>query len=270
MAIEQKKRLALYLKYSLIGHLVLFVLVILANLAFPDEVKIFMPSVQIDVVALPDLLKNQATPTDLSLPVKNQTPPPPSESEVKKEENNPAQMEAPQPEPKPSKKSEVAENKKLKENTKTALDRLRNLQKKKQQEERKAAQENLNKRQEDLKKFEETFRQALKGNQLNSGSSVTGSMQDAANAYFGHIREKLYNNWGLPSYLQGKGLRAEVAIYLDEKGNLIRYRFTQFSGNEVFDNNVKAAIQRAAPFAPPPDELSKVLKNSGIGLQFPL
>lgn len=270
MAIEQKKRLARYLKYSLIGHLILFVLVILANLVFPQEVKIFLPSVQIDMVALPDLLKNQATPTDLSLPVKDQVPPPPAESEAAKEEESAERMEAPAPEPKPDKKGEVAEDKKLKEKAKSALDRLRDLQKKKQQEEKKVAQENLNKRQEDLKKFEETFRQALKGNQTNSGTSATGAMQDAANAYFGHIREKLYNNWALPSYLQGKGLRAEVAIYLDERGNLIRYRFTQFSGSDVFDNNVKAAIQKSAPFAPPPAELSKVLRNSGIGLQFPL
>lgn len=90
------------------------------------------------------------------------------------------------------------------------------------------------------------------------------------NAYAGHIRERLRQNWGLPVFLQDKGLRAVVRMYIDERGNILRYNFTSVSGNDAFDSYVKAAVKGASPLAPPPEEMAKGLRNSGLEVQFPL
>jgi TonB family protein len=95
-------------------------------------------------------------------------------------------------------------------------------------------------------------------------------MQATVNAYAGHITDKLRSNWALPVYLQTQGLRATVRIYIDGKGSLVRFQFIQNSGNDVFDEYVKGAIQRSNPFAPPPEEMARGLRNSGIEVLFPL
>lgn len=260
---DPKKRLNRYLKISLLFHGLLFLAMIASSFVFPHQSMLFLPSVQIDMVALPDLVKNQEAPTpDLSLPVKENAPPPPPPAKAE-----PDEMKAPAEK---AEKSPVPE-KKLKEDAKNALERLREMQKKKTAKEaQKEREELLTERQKELKRFEETYRSAIRGNQKNEGTSSTGDLQTAVNAYAGHIREKLNSNWALPVYLQSKGLRAVVRMYIDGKGNILRYQFTEPSGNDVFDNNVKGALQRSTPFAPPPEEMAKGLRNSGIEVQFPL
>jgi outer membrane biosynthesis protein TonB len=263
---EQNSKLRRYVKISLGIHGGILLLLIAGKFLGFDKAEMFQPSVQIDMVALPDLVKSQeARPLDPTLPVKDAPPPPPKEEVMAKPEPKP------EPKPRPDEMAlEKAKEKKAENDAKKALERLKAERQKEQRAEDKRREELVNKREEDLKRFEEAYRSAIKGNQTNQGTSSTGSLQETVNAYAGHIRERLHGNWALPVWLQDKGLRAVVRMYIDGRGNIVRYQFTAVSGNDAFDNYVKGTVQRSSPFAPPPEEMAKGLRNSGLEVQFPL
>ncbi|MGE3261886.1 MAG: TonB family protein [Bacteriovoracia bacterium] len=261
-ASEQKKTAKRYLTISFSLHAGLFLFLLFGQLVFPSKALVFNPAVQIDMVALPSQVKQEnPDPIDTTLKVK-ENPPPPPEEKAQPDEPEPAPIKAPTP-PKDSAKE-----------AKNALERLREQVKKneskKQAENKKQQQEQLNKRKEDLKRFEETYRNAISGNQVHKGTNSTGDMAETLNAYGGHITERLRSNWGLPVWLQGKGLRAVVRIYIDGRGTVTQVTFLQRSGNDVFDEYVKTSVQKSSPFAPPPEDLAKGLRNTGVEVLFPL
>lgn len=254
---QNKQQLRAYLKASLIGHAALFLLFGLGSIFAPDTLHL-TPAIQIDMVALPDQTKNAETQSvDTALPVKEDEPPPPKEE---------AKPEKPEPDPMvmEKKKTEDAEKR-----AKEALAKIRENLKKEQKAEEAKKKETAAKRKQDLKQFEETFRKALKGNQVNQGSSESGQMQATINAYAGHIADRIRDNWDLPVFLQSKDLSARIVIYIGSNGGLLRMQITKSSGNAVFDDKAEAAV-RAARFSPPPAELASGLRNSGIEVKFPL
>ena len=127
------------------------------------------------------------------------------------------------------------------------------------------------KRKKDLAAFNEKYRQALRGNQKNQGDSATGEVGQAVmNAYQGHMLNKLRQNWALPNYLQGKGYRATIRIFINSRGQVVRKSFIRTSGNDMFDNNVESAVDQANPFMPPPAEMAGGLSSQGVDVNFPL
>lgn len=260
----QQQRMARYLKLSLGLHVGLAALSLLGNLVFPSTAEVFLPSVQIDMVALPDLVKSQNQPIlDKTLPVKDAPPPPePPQKTAEKE-----------PEPRDNAKDDrmsIEREKQAAIDAKKALERLRNQVKKTQAEEvERARRELLEKRQADLARFKEAYRSVVKGNQVNEGTSMTGVSAETRNAYIGMIQEKIRSNWALPAFLQGRGLTANAIVQLDGSGRVIGFRLTKSSGNETFDEYVTTAVQRSSPFAPPPEEMSRTLRN-GFQVNFPL
>lgn len=255
-------KLKRYLKISFIAHISLFVFAIVSQLVFPGKPVLFTPSVQIDMVALPNQVKDaNPEPIDTSLPVKDKEPPPQPEA---KEEPDPTPV-LEKPSVAPAKNKKEAETR-----AKNAVEKIREQMKKEREEEDQKKQASLNKRKEDLKKFEEKYRAAIRGNQTNNGGSATGDLQATMNAYGSAVADKLKSNWGLPVWLQSKGLRATVRIYIDARGNLVRFQFTQNSGNDTFDDYVKGTVQRSNPFPPPPEEMARDLRNTGIEVLFPI
>lgn len=254
---EHKKRRQRFLLLSLAAHLIFFSVIGLFHLVFEGTTESFLPTVQIDMVALPDQVKNPDNdPIDFTKPVKENAKPAPKEPETVKDDDSMKLAEEKKPPKKDSEKK-----------AKSALDRLREeVEREKKRKEELADK----KKQDDLKKFEEQYRAPIRGNQVNQGTSSTGVLAKTMNAYAGHIVDKVRSHWGLPPYLNNQGLRAEVRIFIDASGSLLRYQFTHASGNQVFDDYVKAAITRAAPFAPPPQEMARGLRSGGIDLQFPL
>ncbi len=63
-------------------------------------------------------------------------------------------------------------------------------------------------------------------------------------------------------------LQADVIIYLDRSGNIKNLKLLKASGNQLYDNAVVGAIKKAAPFAPPPEELAGVYSKEGIEIPF--
>lgn len=256
--------MARYLKISLGLHVGLAALSLLGNLVFPSTAEVFLPSVQIDMVALPDLVKSQNQPVlDKTLPVKDAPPPPEAPQKTAEKE----------PEPRDNAKDDrmsIEREKQAAIDAKKALERLRNQVKKTQAEEvEKARRELLEKRQADLARFKEAYRSVVKGNQVNEGTSMTGVTEETKNAYIGHVQEKIRANWALPAWLQGRGLKAQALVQIDSRGNVAGFQILRSSGNEAFDEFVETAVKRSGPFAPPPEEMSRTVR-SGLGVNFPL
>ena len=281
---EQQKQAELkakrFVTISFALHIALMLSFGIGSFFAPKTIQ-FTPSVQVDMVALPDQLKGEEPKdVDLSKPVKENMEVPPN-VEAKVEE-----PPEPEPEPEPAKPDpeELAleREKKLEEQKRKAeldakkraaeaLKRMRSEAKKREEEEERRRQEALEKRRKDLQAFNEKFRQALKGNQKNQGDSATGDVGQAVmSAYQGHMLDRLRRNWALPQYLQGKGYRATIRIYLDSRGNVVRKDFIRTSGNDMFDNNVESAVNQSSPFQPPPAEMAGGLRSAGVDVNFPL
>jgi colicin import membrane protein len=263
-SLEQQKQAKRYLAISLILHGSLFLSMAIGSFFAPKPL-LFVPTVQIDMVALPDQVKQQqAEPLDLTKPVKD-VPPPPAPPETKKEAEA-----APEPEKTAPDEMALKREREAEKRAKSALERMREQLKKDQKQEQDRKRLALEKRKADLKKFEEAYRAALRGNKQNTGTSSSGEMQATMNAYAGHITERLRANWALPAFLQDKGLRASVRIYIDGRGQLTRMQFTLSSGNNSFDSYVEGAVRKSSPFAPPPEEMASGLRGSGMEVLFPL
>jgi TonB family protein len=262
---DHRKKGNRYLAVSLALHGTLFLLLSIGSF-FSPKPQLFVPTVQIDMVALPDQVKQQQQEAlDLTKPVKENAPPPPPPEPKKEAEAAPEPVKKTTPDEMSLKREKEAEKR-----AKNALERMREQLKKDRRQEEDRNRQALEKRKADLKKFEETYRAAIRGNQVNSGTSSAGELRATMNAYAGHITERLRSNWALPAYLQDKGLRASVRIYIDAHGNLTRMQFTGSSGNNSFDSYVEGAVRRSTPFAPPPEEMAPGLRSSGMEVLFPL
>jgi TonB family protein len=273
---EQQKRLKHYLTVAAILHGLLFSTFFIGSL-FTSKPLLMQPTIMVDMVALPSQVKNNdAPPPDLSLPVKPNTPPPP---EVKPEPVTEAPKPTPPPPPEPKVPEPPAvdemalERKKVTDARKRAADAMKRIREDAKKDrladelKKKAA---LDKRKADLKAFEAKYRDAVRGNQVNQGTSLTGQMQATLNAYVGHVRDRLSSNWALPSYLQNQNLKAAIVIHIDARGNVVKMEFTRMSGNAGFDNNAEKTVRDSSPFFPPPAEMAPALRNNGVEVRFPL
>jgi colicin import membrane protein len=278
---EQELKRKRYVTVSFVLH-ILFFLSFTVGSYFAPKTMTLSPSVQIDMVALPDQLKNQQQPdVDMTKPVKENPPPaPPPEPEPEAKKPEPvAEPEKPS-EPDPDlmaleKEKQKLKKKKIEDDAKKraadALKKMKEQAKKEQEAEEQKRREALDKRKQDLKAFEEAYRKAQRGNQKNSGDSATGEVnQGVLDAYQSHMLSKIRANWGLPAFLQGKNLRATIRMHLDARGNVIKMEFTKVSGNNMFDGYAEGAIRQASPFAPPPAELAPRLKSEGVEVAFPI
>jgi TonB family protein len=265
---EQHRRINRYVAMSAALHIALFLVFAVGELISPKPM-VALPTIQVDIVALPNQVKNaEPTPVDTSLPVKPNPPPPPLEP-AKPEEMAQPKEQTPKPAPKAPDEDMALERRKeadAKKRAEAALKRMRDqLQKQRAAEEAKK----LEKRRADLKAFEQKYRAAIAGNQKNQGTSLTGQMAATRDAYLSAISDKIHSYWALPSYVQDSSLKALVLIHLDGHGNVLNMRFTRTSGNKTFDDNAESAIRSASPLPAPPAELASYFRSTGLLVGFP-
>lgn len=268
---QQSKQLRHYSWVSLCLHVGLFLVGAIGSFFAPKPL-LFQNAVQIDMVALPDQVKSQnESPVDVSLPVKDQ-PPPEKAEEPKAEPEEMAKPESkPEPKPKPDPEAvALKREQEAKKRAEDALKKMRDQAKREAEAEKKKRQEALEKRKADLQRFEQAYRSAIRGNQVNQGNAASGALEATMNAYAGHITSRLQSRWTLPPFLQSQGYRAVVRLYIDARGNVTKMVFKSPSGNSHFDNQVESTIKQATPFAPPPEEMAPGLRSSGLEVLFPL
>ncbi len=233
-----------YIRFSIILHLVFFLLLFLGETFFSRDIIVIPPSVQIEMVALPDLVKNRGAPVKVQDPIRDI---------------------APRKSPPPPKKADRMKLSTRKKTKKSNLGALRNFRKKVQKKNKKL----LERKKKELERLETNFRRPLKGNQLHQGSSSSGERTKILDKYLGYIRGKIQSNWTIPPYLESKNLKATVRLYIDAQGK-IRYSLKESSGNKVFDTQVKESLEKSNPFDAPPVDMRMDLMKRGLDLGFPL
>jgi TonB family protein len=109
----------------------------------------------------------------------------------------------------------------------------------------------------------------VKGNEISHGSSLRGTQRLDHENYVNSVDEHVHRFWNLPQWLANANFKARVLVFVDGQGNVVKKQMTQSSGNQVFDERVMMAIERASPFPPPPANLVNILAVDGIEFGFP-
>jgi protein TonB len=250
------------LRWSIGLHAAVAAFVLIKGLFFPGNPLPYVPTLRVDLVGLPDQLKNDLSkiskaPMDKELAdaLKKVEQKPKDIVKVK-----PLDKDAPKetdelgmlkPQPKPKDNSKAREKKLM-----SALDRIKALESVEDSDTPKAAK---------------AASAPVKGNKISKGSSVSGEARESDQVqYYDLLKARLQENWSLPVWLARQQYGAQVILFIDNHGNLRAYRFNKMSGNTQFDDAVKRAIQQSVPFDPPPEAIASAVFTNGVVVGFPL
>lgn len=220
------------------AHVAIVLLFTLKIFLFSDESTLHQSAMRVDLVALPDKIK------DMPAPTKVQAEPPPTQKKPMKAE--------PVPE-----KTVVLNPKKvdIKKKQQDALNRLKQM----------SAIEDLEKQ----VKIEKTSAISYKGNQVVKGSDLRGLSLLQRDAYVSDVEKHIRRFWILPQWLANKDLHAKIRVRFDENGSVTGREIVRSSGNPSFDEAVMNTLEKASPVPKPPDKLQKILAYEGILVGFP-
>ena len=232
-----------FIAISFTAHGSLLLVFMLKAFFAPSELIDLRQAIRVDVVGLPE--KDQALPDEKPTPA-----PPPSVS----------QKEASKPEPV---KQKVAEAPKVDLTKKSAKDTAKVQKSALNQIKAMAA---LDKIQNEVSSGKA---KPVKGNILAAGNALTGLEKIDFDRYFMEIETRIRQNWSLPQWLVEAQLRAQVLVLIDENGMIKKKQIVTSSGNPEFDERMMEAIDKSAPFPPPPSRLRDVLEMKGIVFNFP-
>jgi colicin import membrane protein len=249
--------LNLPLLYSAVGHLVVVLVFTVKAVFFPEAIEVYQPAIRVDIVDLPDKLPSQ---------------PPPPVAEAPKPEPEKAEPAAPPEPPKPEvnepepevvlspKKQDI----KSKEDSKlTAAEAIKKLKK----------QAAIDRIKEEMK---ETERQELaqrvsqyKGNVLSPGTELTGVNKLQHENYLGDLDRHVKQFWSLPEWLARGNYSAQVRVFIDDHGLLLKAQLVKSSGNPSYDETVIETVKKAVPFPVPPEKFRAIVSVNGMVLGFP-
>jgi colicin import membrane protein len=106
--------------------------------------------------------------------------------------------------------------------------------------------------------------------------SATGSVEGTAasaeegDAYFTAVHDAILEHYVVPSVISERErlyLAASVVAFIGPDGRILRHEFQQKSGNAFFDQALELAIQQTK-LPPPPPDLARSLRDSGVVLNF--
>lgn len=253
-------RIGRYVGVSIALHLGLLALLTLKAVFYPNEPMQLERAIRVDMVGLPE---KQA-----KLPPRATAPSVETKTETKPPKPEPIQPPPPKPE-------KVALPDKTAHPPKPQTDKIDLSQAKRKQD-------SALKRLEALRKLEEESaatkaaataaaqRSApVKGNVISPGSSLTGVAKLENESYLTDLDEHVKQHWHLPNFLANANLNATIELFIDERGGIIRKNLVKSSGNPIYDQTVLAAIEKAAPFPPPPPKLVNIFAVDGVRLGFP-
>jgi TonB family protein len=267
--VEQKQSpegsLGKSLKLSLVIHLVLLFLALVQDFFFQGQPKTYIPSLRVDLVALPDLLKSETKKIhqrelqkELSQILAQAEK---KAQKIQKEQSllkRTPSLPAAKPHEMTLTPSTATHPKEISHRNRQALDRLKLLAKihdKIRESPQKTSPSPL----------------LIKGNQISQGSSLSSDARESLEQnYSDLLKDRLQENWSLPPWISRQNLSAQVEIRIDAQGHLSRVQFVKPSGNSQFDEAVKKTLQLSQPFPHPPEEVRLSLQKNGILIGFPL
>jgi TonB family protein len=113
-------------------------------------------------------------------------------------------------------------------------------------------------------------RQALAGNKLSEGYSLTGDVAKDSDVHAGKVKLHLNRFWKVPAWMaNSKQLSAKVVVKLGPGGQVLSQHMQQSSGNADFDQSTLEAIKAADPFPAPPESLRRIYLEEGMLCGFP-
>jgi TonB family protein len=207
-------------------------------------------AIRVDVLDLPSQKLSELQDVDISQEV---------DTEDKPKEDNKNKMLLPEEskDPKNAGKKDKNTQKRMQE----LRDELRN------EARRQALIDKLKKEQSQSNKMK---RQALAGNKLSEGYSLTGDVAKDGDIHAGKVKSHLYKFWKLPGWMQNsKKLRTQILVKLAPDGRVLSKNVYQSSGNSEYDGYALQAIEAADPFPAPPDSLKKIYLEEGMLCAFP-
>lgn len=114
----------------------------------------------------------------------------------------------------------------------------------------------------------------IEGNKVAEGTSLVGDSlkqeMTAYTAYVGNLPNLVRPHWKLPTYLMDKDLKARVRVFISSTGEVIKTEIYQSSGTSEFDQRALRAVNAAAPFPVPTNEIRTRLSSGDVILGFPL
>lgn len=251
-----KDSLKLPLILSAIAHGLLVLVFTVKAVLFPEQMEIFEPALRVDIVDLPD--KVEAVLPPVSSPAEDNKVP--IEKPTMVMERPKRNSEAVEPEVALSKKKDLP---KVEENKPSPSEAIKKLKK----------QLAIEKIKEELKAQE---RQELsqrvskyKGNVLSPGTELTGVSKLQHENYLTHLDRHVKQYWSLPEWLARGSYSAQVRIFLDEQGLLIKALLIKSSGNPSYDEIVVETVKKAVPFPMPPEKFRAMVRINGMVLGFP-
>ncbi len=98
----------------------------------------------------------------------------------------------------------------------------------------------------------------------------TAATAEEGDAYFTAVHDAILENYVVPSVISEAErlyLSASVLAWIGPSGQILRHTFQKKSGNAFFDQALELAIQRTK-LPPPPPDLAKLLRDTGVVLNF--
>ena len=84
------------------------------------------------------------------------------------------------------------------------------------------------------------------------------------------MHDAILENYAVPSVISERErlfLSATVLAWIGPGGQILKHEFQKKSGNAFFDQALELAIQRAR-LPPPPSDLARSLRDTGVVLNF--
>jgi TolA protein len=253
------------IRWSMGVHALIMFLIVIKAVVFPNTAKVYVPTLRVDVVGLPDLLKSEKKNPGKSLD---------DIQKMLQKAQADANREKKIAPPKVTTPVEKADPDELVLHPKSAVtdQAAKSAKDKKAEAAKEKRLEAALKRMKALAKIDTDNTPApqgapIKGNKISKGNSTAGDAKESDTAsYYDSVRSKLQENWELPVWLSRQNLSATVEIVINSRGTVTEFRFVKTSGNPQFDDAVKRTLAKSQPFETPPDELL----GNRISIGFPL
>lgn len=254
---QQEERLNKYLRYSLIVHVVLFLVLTVENVFFANTDVNIQNAIRVDMVALPD----KAVPNEMPAPAPEPAPLPDASNKLVEKNAENIKIEKSVVLNTKAKDPEAIRLNKSKAKQKQALEKLKQLEALEniQKDIDKDARANKNKNSKDKK---------YKGNVLSPGSSLTGITKLEVDAYIDNVHQHMLARWMLPQFLKNRNFRTDVVVKFDSNGNILSKEILKSSGNPTFDDYVLTAIQKSSPVPIPPNKFTRIASEQGFLFRF--
>ncbi len=244
------------LKWSLGFHVGIVLFFLLKTFFVSSDVINYDSAIRVDIVGLPDKIDpKQLAPAEAPKPEpvleKKEEPPPAPTTEVKLPDKSKLDAEA-------------INLDSVKKKQQQALNKLKSM----------SAIEQIKKNIEAQKKAAESANQQktvnqVKGNILSPGTELTGLNKLQHENYLSQLDRQIKSNWSIPEWLAKKNYKAQVLLKLDETGAIVGRQIVKSSGNENYDDVVLETIDKSAPYPPPPEKLTSIVRVRGLLIGFP-